>query len=70
MLTELLIRDERRAGKAEGQAEFILQLLEEFGPIPSDLQIKIMSEKNLSVLRTWFKLASNAESLEQFIQEM
>lgn len=70
MLTELLMRDERRAGKAEGQAEFVLELLENLGTISDELRTRITTEKNLALLSRWHKLAAKAESLEQFIQEM
>lgn len=70
----MLMRDERRAGKAEGKiegrTECILELLEDLGIVSEELQTTIMNEKDLSVLRNWTKLAAKADSLEQFVQEM
>jgi len=78
MLTELIMQDERRAGrkegkaegKIEGKAEALLELLEERGFVPEKLKEQILEERDLSVLNRWFKLAIKAGSLEQFVEEM
>lgn len=70
MLLELLMKDEFKAGKAEGRADDILMLLGEFGNLPLELEAKIRSEKDLNTLTAWIKLAAKAESIEQFIAEM
>lgn len=70
MLWQLLLRDERREGKAEGKAEDVLELLAEFGNVPQELQERIMREEGLIILKSWVKLAAKSESIEQFIQKM
>lgn len=78
MLTELLMQDERRAGRAEGRiegrteghAESILLLLRGIGSVSEELHAKIMKEKDLNTLRNWLKLAAKADSIEQFMREM
>lgn len=60
----------RAEGMAEGKAEVILELLDEIGDIPEEIRSRVMSERDLSTLGKWFKLAVKAESLEQFQKEM
>lgn len=70
MLTELLMQDERRAGRAEEQRESILLFLTDLGSVSEELHAKIAKEKDLNTLRNWLKLASKADSIEQFMREM
>ena len=70
MLPEELLRDERAEGKAEGKAESILELLEEYGPIPGDLKARILSEVNLDTLKRWHKLSARVHSVEAFVKEL
>lgn len=74
MQWELLLRDERVAGRAEGRAEgravSILELLEELGEVSEELRTRIMQETDVSVLASWIKLAAKSESVEQFMQNM
>ena len=70
MLLELLMKDEFKAGKAEGKAESILELLEELGTVDAELETKIRSEKNMKTLSSWLKLATKTDSIEQFVAEM
>ena len=49
-----------------GKAEDILQLLGELGLVPTELADKIMSEKDLDVLRVWLRAAAKAESVQGF----
>lgn len=70
MLLEIMLKDERKAGKLEERIEVVLDLLGELGPVPEDLRKKIKSEKNLDTLKEWYKLAAKAESIEQFIEKM
>lgn len=68
--TRRISRAEGRAeGKAEGKAESILELLEESGPVTTDVKERIMQEKDPERLRTWLKAAARAESVEQFIAD-
>ncbi len=57
-------------GIASGKAEDILELLSDLGNVPKDLYEKIQKEKDLEQLKVWLKLASKAETIEQFIKEM
>ena len=70
MLTELLMQDERRAGRAEEQRESILLFLTDLGSVSEELHAKIAKEKDLNTLRNWLKLAAKADSIEQFMREM
>ena len=66
MLFQEMLRDER----AEGKAEYIIDLLEELGSISDELREKIMTEKNLEILDKWHKLAAKAKSMEEFLKAM
>lgn len=76
MLLEELLREERREGKeegreegrVEGRAEVVLELLEELGNVPEELQAKIFGETDLERLSQYIKLAVKAESIEQFAE--
>ncbi len=57
-------------GINQGITQSILELLEDLGAIPQELQARILSEKKLQQLKAWLKLASKAESLEHFINNM
>ena len=70
MLTELLMRDERKAGRIEGLRESILEFLSEMGAIPCVLQETILQANDLEQLRRWVKLAAKVDSIEQFMREM
>ena len=56
----------REKERAEGRAEDIIELLEEVGMIPEELEKRILAQKNLELLRTWLKLASRSRSIEEF----
>lgn len=70
MLTELIMQDERRAGRIEGRRESLLELLGEIGEIPKSLQETILQENDLNRLSAWLKLAMKADSMEQFEENM
>ena len=74
MLTELLMQDERRAGRIEGRLEgrreSILEFLAEIGTVSNGLYDRVMQEVNLDQLRIWAKLAARVDSIEQFMEEM
>jgi hypothetical protein len=53
-------------GKAEGVADSVLELLEELGSIPDSLEVWIMQETDLKVLKRWLQLAARANSIEEF----
>ena len=70
MIFREMLREEYDEGKAEGKAEAVLNLLEELGEISDDLRVRIISEKDLDVLKRWLKQAAKSESLEEFIEKM
>lgn len=78
MLTELLMQDERRAGRAEGRIEgrveerreSLLELLSELGMIPEMLVERVMRESDLEKLKAWAKIAIRSASIEQFMNKM
>ena len=52
--------------EAKAKIEDILELLEDLGEVPQSLQDKIWAQKDLDVLKKWFKLAARAQSIEAF----
>lgn len=74
MLTELLMQDERRAGRKEGHIDgrkaSIMETLADIGTVPVRLQEKIMKEDNVDQLKAWLKIAVRVDSIEQFMEEM
>ena len=65
-----LLKDERDEGKAEGKAEAVLELLEDYGSIPETVRERIMSETNQDILRKWIRMAARVSSVKQFAEEM
>ena len=70
MIFQEMLREEYNEGKAEGKAEAVLNLLEELGEISDDLRVRIISEKDLDVLKRWLKQAVKSESIDEFIEKM
>ena len=58
-----------KEGKAEGKAEDIIELLEEYGIVPEWLKERIMQETDLDKLKTLHKLSAKVESIEEFIKK-
>jgi hypothetical protein len=56
----------KAVGMAEGVADSVLELLEELGSIPDSLEVWIMQETDLKVLKRWLQLAARANSIEEF----
>ena len=50
-------------------AECVFNLLEEYGPIPSELRNMVLAQKELQTLKNWQKLAARARSVEEFAQQ-
>lgn len=65
-----LIEDGWLKGKAEGKAESVLLLLGDKGSVPAKLAERIRKENDSEILGKWLRLASRAESLEQFKKEL
>ena len=66
MIFQEMLREEYDEGKAEA----VLNLLEELGEISDDLRVRIISEKDLDVLKRWLKQAVKSESIDEFIEKM
>ena len=62
-----LLMDERDEGKVEGIAETVLEFLNALGTVTERQRSAIRSEKDLSVLKRWLRLAARADSLEQYL---
>lgn len=56
-------------GKAEGKAEAVLEILSEYGEVPKDLKVEILSQTDLQKLSGWLKLAARAGGLEEFMEK-
>lgn len=65
-ILEIGISHGMEQGIAQGKAEAILELLEEFGEVPKDLRKAVLEETNLERLRAWLKLSAKAGSIEEF----
>ena len=65
MIFEEMLRDE----KLEAKQEDILELLEDLGEIPKELQDKIESLEDLGKLKVLHKMAARADSIGVFEQE-
>jgi predicted transposase YdaD len=79
MLFQELLDDERAAGREEGREEgriegrieekieSILECLEDFGPINTDIQNQIRAITNLETLKKLHRVASKAKTLDDFV---
>ena len=63
------IQEGIQEGLQEGKAESIIELLEEFEPVPQELREAIMREKNMDTLSIWHRLSAKVESLDEFIEK-
>ena len=61
--------DGKIEGKIESKAEDILELLNDLGSVPEQLEEQIKKEKDLEVLTKLHKKAAKADSVEQFFKE-
>lgn len=66
MIFEEMLREEKQEGRLEATQESVLELLEESGEIPCELQEKIRNLENLETLKVLLKLAARADSLHTF----
>ena len=57
-------------GEKQGKALSVLELLEDYGPVPDDIRQRILNEHNEQVLRKWLRLAARARSLDKFLKEL
>lgn len=47
-----------------------LELLEELGKIPEQLERKVRGQKDLDVLKRWHKFAASSEAFEEFEEKI
>ena len=52
--------------KAEGNAEAVIELLEDLGELSDSLKTCIMEQTDLELLKKWHKAAAKATSIEEF----
>ena len=64
------VQETRRVSREEGKIEDIFDLLSDLGEIPETLKKRIREVKDLEMLRVWHKKAANAESIEQFCEQI
>lgn len=70
MKFEEIIYYERREATLCAKREFILELLQEYGPVPDAIKERLEQETKEAVLDKWRKLAIKAGSLEVFANRM
>ena len=74
MKFEEIIRYERRDATKEAtlatKIQDILELLEEYGTVPQELQERLAQEKDLDCIRRLHKLAAKVNSIEEFVEKM
>lgn len=57
-------------GQKNGRRQDIMDLLEDWGEIPSDICACIYAEEDIEVLRKWLKAAARAENFDDFRAKM
>ena len=60
------VQETRRVSRAE----FLIEILEDIGPVPEEVKTRILSERDPERLKRWRRAAVKAESIEQFIEGM
>lgn len=70
MLLEEMMKDERKAGKAEGRKEDILKILTLKGFVADEAAQKIRLINDISVLNSLFEAAIASSSLEDFCKNI
>ncbi|MCD8083691.1 MAG: hypothetical protein LUE86_09355, partial [Clostridiales bacterium] len=66
MLLKEMLRDEREEGREEGAQFMILNLLQEHGEVPEDIRLRVMNEKDMSILKEMTRFAVRAKSFDDF----
>lgn len=56
-------------GEQKGKAEFVLDLLEDYGTVPDSIKEAILNQTDVAVLKKWHKLAAHVESIDEFIRQ-
>ncbi len=62
--------DGQTQGDINRSRQDILDLLEDLGEIPEDIQSRIYNEEDTQILRQWHKAAAKAVSFEAFREKM
>lgn len=62
-----LERENTRKAEQKTRATDILELLQEYGPIPEWLEEKIMMEQSIPRLKEWLKASAKSESIDEFL---
>ena len=70
MKFEEIIRYERRDATLDAKIQDILELLEEYGTVPQELQERLAQEKDLDRIRRLLKLAAKVNSIDEFMEKM
>lgn len=74
MLLELLMEDERREGRKEGELRAAIEMLqialEKFGQLPSSLLEALHQQQDIDKIKSWMQTALAAQSLDEFISKM
>lgn len=56
----------REEGRTVGKAEDILELLSDLGEVSEELKRNIFAQRDLTILKSWLKLAAKSDSVEEF----
>ena len=63
-------RDATKEATLATKIQDILELLEEYGIVPQELQERLALEKDLDCIRRLHKLAAKVNSIEEFVEKM
>ena len=65
-----MVREEERAeGRAEGERILLIKILSDLGHVSGELQSRIQNI-NDDTLKHWTNLASRAESMQEFLEQI
>ena len=57
-------------GKKEGVAQSLLTVLKLLGPLPFDLEQKIMAQKEPDTLQNWLIIGVRSKSIDEFVKTL
>ena len=57
-------------GELKNAMESVVELLEDYGVVSDELKDKIYSQKDISKLKVWLKIAAKVSSIEEFVERM
>ncbi|ARU62598.1 hypothetical protein CBW65_17700 [Tumebacillus avium] len=64
------IKEGIEQGVEQGLSEFVIDSLDELGPVDDALKERVRSVKDIQQLKTWGKLAARASSVEEFVRQI